>query len=112
MNPTDIALLESIRAKIESMNKERHIQALNILAKYPTVTINEQKFGQLSINLSCIPKEALEDLCKFVSYVDAQELSLMEIENQKRKYQTAFFHDGNNNAAVAKETPSAINPLG
>jgi repressor of nif and glnA expression len=90
MNP-DIALLENVRSKIEQMSKERHIQALNILAKYPSITINEQKYGQLNVNLSCIPKEAIDDLCKFISYVEAQELSLIEIEEQKKKYQDTYF---------------------
>ena len=91
MNP-DIALLENVRSKIEQMSKERHIQALNILAKYPSITINEQKYGQLNVNLSCVPKEAIDDLCKFISYVEAQELSLIEIEEQKKKYHDTYFN--------------------
>ena len=83
--------LEKIRTKIESMPKDRHIQCLNILTKYQSITINEQKYGNININLSCIPKEAIDDLIKFVSYVEDQESALMMAEEQKKKYQESFF---------------------
>jgi hypothetical protein len=92
MNPPDIQLLETLRTKIETMNKDRHIQALNILVKYSTITINEPKYGNANVNLSCIPKEAVDDLIKFVSYVEDQENSLMMAEAQKKKYQEDFFN--------------------
>ena len=107
MNPEEIALLETVRSKIETMGKERHIQALNILAKYPTITINEQKYGQLSVNLSCVPKEAIEDLRKFISYVDAQEMSLMEIESQKKRYQDTYFASESNETDSSQAVSSA-----
>jgi hypothetical protein len=92
MNSGDVSVLESIRTKIEAMNKDRHIQALNILAKYSTITINEPKYGNANVNLSCIPKEAVNDLLKFVSYVEDQENTLMMAEVQKKKYQDDFFN--------------------
>lgn len=94
MDAEDIFTLESLRSKIESMNKERHIQALNILAKYQNITINEPKYGNVNVNLSRIPKEAVEDLMKFISYVEDQESSLQMAEEQKKKYQTDFFAEG------------------
>ena len=94
MNAQEILTLETLRTKIESMSKERHIQALNILVKYQNVTVNEPKYGNVNINLSRIPKEAIEDLLKFVSYVDDQESSLLLAEEQKKKYQDDFFTEG------------------
>jgi len=92
MNSTsDIFALETLRNKIEKMPKDRHIQALNILVKYQFVTINEPKYGNVNINLSCVPKEAIDDLTKFVSYVEDQEKSLMMAEEQKKIYQEVFF---------------------
>ena len=93
MDASDIFILEPLRAKIESMNKERHIQALNILVKYQNITINEPKYGNVNVNLSRIPKEAVEDLLKFVSYVEDQESSLQFAEEQKKKYQDVFFNE-------------------
>lgn len=91
MNAEEIFTLETLRSKIESMSKERHIQALNILAKYQNITINEPKYGNVNVNLSRIPKEAVNDLIKFISYVEDQESSLQFAEEQKKKYQTDFF---------------------
>lgn len=95
MNTFDFFTLETLRTKIEKMPKDRHIQCLTILVKYPTVTINKPKYGNVNINLSCIPKEAVDDLLKFVSYVEDQENALMLAEEQKKKYQEVFFTDEN-----------------
>lgn len=91
MNKSDNFILENIRGKIENMPKDRHIQCLNILAKYTSITINEPKYGNVNINLSCIPQEAIDDLLKFISYVEDQENVLMLAEEQKKIYQEVFF---------------------
>ena len=91
MNTFDFQTLDNLRMKIENMSKDRHIQCLNILSKYQSVTINEPKYGNVNINLSCVPKETIEDLLKFVSYVEDQENVLMFAEEQKKKYQEVFF---------------------
>jgi hypothetical protein len=90
-NTFDFLTLDNLRTKIEHMPKDRHIQCLNILAKYQSVTINEPKYGNVNINLSCVPKETVEDLLKFVSYVEEQENTLLFAEEQKKKYQEVFF---------------------
>ena len=91
MNKFDFFTLDSLRNKIEKMPKDRHIQCLNILVKFQSVIINEPKYGNVNINLSCVPSEAIEDLLKFVSYVEDQENALMLAEEQKKKYQEVFF---------------------
>jgi hypothetical protein len=83
------------------MPKDRHIQCLNILAKYNSITINEPKYGNININLSCVPKEAIDDLLKFVSYVEDQENALMLAEEQKKKYQEVFFTCDNEQSQTA-----------
>jgi hypothetical protein len=55
----------------------------------------------VNINLSCIPKEAIDDLLKFVSYVEDQENSLMLAEEQKKKYQEVFFTCDEQSSQVA-----------
>lgn len=101
MNAAEIELLETLQKKIESMSKERHVQALSILVKYPNITINEPKYGNVNVNLSRIPKEAVQDLLKFVSYVEDQESALLLAEEQKKKYQDDFFADGQSLASNA-----------
>ena len=92
MNNVDTFTLETLRLKIEKMPKDRHIQCLNILAKYQSIMINEPKYGNVNINLSCVPKEAIDDLLKFVYYVENQENALMLAEEQKKIYQEVFFN--------------------
>jgi hypothetical protein len=101
MTTFDIFSLETLRTKIENMPKDRHIQCLNILAKYNSITINEPKYGNININLSCVPKEAIDDLLKFVSYVEDQENALMLAEEQKKKYQEVFFTCDNEQSQTA-----------
>jgi RAB protein geranylgeranyltransferase component A len=103
MSAFDISILDTIRNKIEKMPKDRHIQALNILAKYQSITINEPKYGNVNINLSCVQKEAVDDLLKFVSYVEDQENALMMAEEQKKIYQEVFF-------TYENDTPSQQQP--
>jgi hypothetical protein len=100
-NTFDVNTLETLRDKIEKMPKDRHIQCLNILVKFPTVTINEPKYGNVNINLSCVPKEAVEDLLKFVSYVEDQETALMMAEEQKKIYQEVFFTNESESTQMA-----------
>jgi hypothetical protein len=99
--PQEISVLETLRNKIEKMPKDRHIQTLNILVKYQLITINEPKYGNININLSCVPKEAIDDLTKFVSYVEDQEKSLLFAEEQKKIYQEVFFTgEGEQSASI------------
>ena len=92
MNAVDTFTLETLCMKIEKMPKDRHIQCLNILTKYPSIMINEPKYGNVNINLSYVPKDAIDDLIKFVYYVENQENTLMMAEEQKKIYQEEFFN--------------------
>ena len=108
----DFLTLEKLRTNIENMPKDRHIQCLNILAKYLSVTINEPKYGNININLSCVPKDAIDDLLKFISYVEDQENALMLAEEQKKKYQEVFFacedETNTSNNSSSQQTGSGI----
>ena len=89
MNSTS---LETIKSKIEKMDKKHHIEVLKILKKNPAIKLNENKNG-VFVNLSFLPKESVEDLEKYIHYIDDQESSLLTVEYQKREYQNAFFVD-------------------
>jgi hypothetical protein len=89
MNP---ASLETIKSKIEQMDKKHHIEVLKILKKNPVIKLNENKNG-VFVNLSFLPKESVEDLEKYIHYIEDQESSLLTVEYQKREYQNAFFVD-------------------
>jgi hypothetical protein len=85
-------VLETIKSKIEKMDKKHHIEVLKILKKNPAIKLNENKNG-VFVNLSFLPKESVEDLEKYIHYIEDQETSLLTVEYQKREYQNAFFVD-------------------
>jgi len=89
-----IETLEQVKTKIERMDKKKHIEILKILKKYADVRLRENKSGVV-LNLSYLPKESIEDLQKYIEYVDQQEVSLLSAETQKIEYQKTYFAKGN-----------------
>ena len=89
----DTVLLETIKSKIERMDKKHHIEVLKILKKYPSNKLNENKNG-VFVNLSFLPKESIQDLNKYIHYIEDQEISLESLETQKKEYQNTFFDKG------------------
>ena len=63
---------------------------LKILKKYATVRLSENKSG-VFVNLSYLTKDPVDDLIKYISYIDEQESALLSIETQKHEYQHTFF---------------------
>ena len=71
------------------MNKFNQIEILRILHKYNCV-INENKYG-IHINLTEIKKETIDDLKVYINYVNAQEINLNTVEQQKEEYKNTYF---------------------
>lgn len=73
--PPDFSLneitLETMKSKIENMNKFQHIEILKILKKYKSVKLNENKNG-VYINISYLPKKAVQELEFYIKYIDDQ----------------------------------------
>lgn len=63
--------LEDIKQKIESMNKLQHIEVLKIIKKYKNVKLNENKNG-VYINISYLPKKAVQELEVYIKYIEDQ----------------------------------------
>ena len=72
------------------MNKFNQVEVLRILNKNNTVTLNENKYG-IHINLSELKKEILDELNVYIKYVNAQEITLNTIEQQKEDYKNTYF---------------------
>lgn len=79
------AKLESIKTSIELMSKQHHVEVLQIIKKYESVTINENRNG-VYINLSYLSNELLQELETFISYIKEQEETLSTLEYQKQEY--------------------------
>ena len=63
--------IENIRNKIESMDKNHHIEILKILKKNG-VKLNENKSG-VFVNLSFLSKEIIDEINTYLLYVNDQE---------------------------------------
>ena len=85
----DFTKINSIRDKIESMSKFNQIEVLRVLTKH-NVIINENKYG-IHINLSELDDVILEELLVYIKYVNAQEVELNNIEQQKQSYKDIYF---------------------
>jgi len=82
--------LNTIRDKIEAMNKFNQVEVLRILSKNKNITLNENKYG-VHINLSDLPQPMIVELIQYIQYVESQESSLVQIEMQKEVFKNAFF---------------------
>jgi hypothetical protein len=90
----DIANLENIKKKIESMSKNNQIEILKILKRNSSIKLNENKNG-VYINLSFLPNETLEEINYYLNYILEQETSIEKIEKQKSDFKTEFFAEIN-----------------
>jgi hypothetical protein len=88
----DAITVETMKLRIEQMTKTQHIEVLKLLHSFSAVKLNENKSG-VYVNLSFLPEEALEQLAKYVSYVDEQEKSLTMVENTKKDFIRTFFDE-------------------
>jgi hypothetical protein len=79
-----VVSLEILKNKIESMEKQHHIEVLRIMKKNVGVKLNENKSG-VFVNLSFLPKETIDEIEAYVNYIDMQETSLNEGEIEKEK---------------------------
>lgn len=79
-----------VRDAIESMNKFNQIEVLRILKHHETITLNENKYG-IHINITDISSNILQELKEFIEYVDTQENTLQEVEQQKEDFKNNYF---------------------
>lgn len=82
--------LDKIKIKIENMSKYHQIEILKILKKHSNVKLNENKSG-VFINLSFLSNSIVEELIKYIHFVEDQENSIRNIENKCEEYKNNFF---------------------
>jgi hypothetical protein len=91
--------LEYMRETIERMNKFNQIEVLRILHKHNDVVLNENKYGVL-VNLTEMKNSVLEELNTYIHYVNKQETTLSEIEQQKESFKNIYFAKDNKDKNV------------
>lgn len=82
--------INNMRDVIENMTKFNQIEILRILTNHKEVIINENKYG-IHINLSELNDTILGELLAYITYVNAQETELNNIEQQKQSYKDIYF---------------------
>jgi len=82
--------LSLMKDKIERMPKNNQIEVLKILKKYQGIKLNENKSG-VFVNLSFLSNETLDEINKYVCYVNDQETVINTIETQKQEFKNTFF---------------------
>jgi hypothetical protein len=89
INIDKINNLEKLKNSIESLNKHHQIEILQILTKN-LCKINENKSG-CYVNLSFLDHQIIDEIAKYVEYVQDQEETLNTAEYQKDEFKNAFF---------------------
>jgi hypothetical protein len=83
--------LENIKKQIEQMDKSHHVEILKILKQNNSITLNENKSG-VYVNLSFLPENTLDDVKKYMKYINIQEDSIQLLETQQTNFKNTFFH--------------------
>ena len=79
----------SMIQKISALETKEHIVIGTILRKYPSVKLNENKCGVM-VNLATVPDEAIQEIEKYLSYINTQQTVLNKIESQTNEYKQYF----------------------
>ena len=82
--------INNTKEKIENMNKHHQTEVLRILKNDKNIVLNENNNG-VFVNISYLDKTTLEQLVKYINYVDNQTVNIESIENQKNIIETTFF---------------------
>jgi hypothetical protein len=83
--------LETLKNKIEKMEKNQHIEILKIIKRLNhSIVTNENKNGTW-INMSCLSENTIEELIKYTSYIEEQENSLNKVESEKKELMKTYF---------------------
>jgi len=79
-----------IKERLESLTKHHQIEALRMLSKIHTITMNENNNG-VFINLTEQDDNVMKQLEEFLNYVDIQQKHLHNIEDQQEQIEQEFF---------------------
>lgn len=87
--------LNSIRDTIENLPKVNQLGILKIFNAYKNdVVINKNNYGS-HINLSDLSNTIIDEVVMYINYVNTQEQTLIDIEQQKEEYKNTYFQNNN-----------------
>ena len=83
--------LTKIRDTIEKMSTIHHIKFFEIIKKY-SIDYSENRNG-IFINMNTFNEDIINELNKYILYIDQQEKQLIETEKIKQDFEKEFFKD-------------------
>lgn len=82
--------INTLKNRIENMEKYHQIEILRILNKFDEVKTNENNNGTF-VNLTELSLEIIKELEKYTDYVDEQQKLLKKVETEKEQIEQTFF---------------------
>ena len=83
--------LEKLKNTIEAMDKVHQIEILKIITNNKNKNkINENKSG-VYVNLSFLPQNTIQEMSKYIDYINDQEETINIMEYQKTEFENSFF---------------------
>jgi len=84
MDSVNVNHLEELKQKIEALEKFHQIEILKILSKN-LCKLNENKNG-IFVNMSFLPNEVIQEIDKYMEYINDQSEAFQTIEYQKEEF--------------------------
>lgn len=87
----EVEKLNTLKVQIEKLEKSKQVEILRILVNSQKVSINENQYG-IHINLTDLPKDLIEEMYLYISYINKQEKELADGEQIKNDYKVNYFN--------------------
>jgi len=84
MATVDVNKLENLKERIEVLSKFQQVEVLKILSKN-LCKLNENKSG-IFVNMTFLETEVVEELEKYMAYVEDQADTFKTVEYQKEEF--------------------------
>jgi len=102
--------LNCLKEDIENLSKFHQVEILKILKADSSCTLNENKNG-IFVNMTNFNKSLIDDIKKYLTYVNTQEKQLNDIEDEKEILSTTYFNDmkdNKDNTSISVNASSTI----
>ena len=82
--------LVELKDRIERMNKSQHIELARILVQEYKINYDENQNG-IFINMSELSPSTIENIRKFLQYIELQEENITNVEREMNGLKDTFF---------------------
>jgi len=86
--------MQELISRIEKLEPKHHVVIGAILKKDDSIKFNENQNGVM-INTSTISEQSVQEITKFLGYIEEQEKILHKIETKKEEMKQEYFIESN-----------------